>query len=96
MLPYVHAIMHVIVDEKLYDESYIQSHTTGFEQQAEHLKQFTPEQMQRNSGIAADVIKTIARKYAQAKSAIICWGMGISQHTHGTDNARCLISLALM
>ena len=92
----LNAIMHVIVDEKLYDESYIQSHTTGFEQQAEHLKQFSPEQMQSICGIAADVIKTIARKYAQAKSAIIFWGMGISQHTHGTDNARCLISLALM
>jgi formate dehydrogenase major subunit len=47
-------------------------------------------------GIAPDVIRAVARAYAKAKSAIIFWGMGISQHAHGTDNARCLISLALM
>jgi formate dehydrogenase major subunit len=92
----LNAIMHVIVNEKLYNQTYIETHTSGFEQQVEHLKQFSPEQMQSICGISADVIKTIARKYAQATSAIIFWGMGISQHTHGTDNARCLISLALM
>ncbi len=47
-------------------------------------------------GIEADVIRTVARKFARAKSAIIFWGMGISQHTHGTDNARCLIALSLI
>ena len=92
----LNAIMHVIVDEKLYNQDYIETHTSGFEQQANHLKQFSPEQMQSICGVSADVIRTVARKYAQATSAIIFWGMGISQHTHGTDNARCLISLALM
>ena len=47
-------------------------------------------------GIEADVLRTVARKFARAKSAIIFWGMGISQHTHGTDNARCLIALSLI
>ena len=47
-------------------------------------------------GVEPDVIRTVARKFARAKSAIIFWGMGISQHTHGTDNARCLIALSLI
>jgi formate dehydrogenase major subunit len=47
-------------------------------------------------GIDADDLRTVARTYAKAKAAIIFWGMGISQHVHGTDNARCLIALALM
>ena len=47
-------------------------------------------------GIEADEIRHVAQKIAQAKSAMIFWGMGISQHTHGTDNARCLIALALI
>ena len=47
-------------------------------------------------GIPADTLREVARTYARAKSAIIFWGMGVSQHTHGTDNARCLIALALI
>jgi formate dehydrogenase major subunit len=92
----LNAIMHVIVDEKLYNQHYIDQYTSGFKLFATHLKDYAPEKMQSICGVTADAIKTVARKYATAKSAIIFWGMGISQHTHGTDNARCLISLALM
>ncbi len=92
----LNAMMHVIVDEELFDEQYIQAHTQGFNDLRKHLASFAPEQMQKICGIDARTIKTVARKYANAKSAIIFWGMGVSQHTHGTDNARCLISLTLM
>ena len=47
-------------------------------------------------GIEADTLREVARAYARAERAIIFWGMGVSQHTHGTDNARCLIALALI
>ncbi len=92
----LNAMMHVIVKEGLYDEQYIQAHTQGFEDLRQHLAAFAPEQMQKICGIDAETIKIVARKYARAKAAIIFWGMGVSQHTHGTDNARCLISLTLM
>ncbi len=92
----LNAMMHVIVEEGLYDEQYIQAHTDGFDKLKNHLKKFRPEDMEKICGIKADEIRTVARKYATARAAIIFWGMGVSQHTHGTDNARCLISLALM
>ena len=92
----LNAIMHVIVTEKLYNKPYIQQYTSGFEELSDHLKDFPPEMMQSICGVDAETIKTVARKYAKANAAIIFWGMGIAQHTHGTDNARCLISLALM
>jgi formate dehydrogenase major subunit len=47
-------------------------------------------------GIGADELRTVARLYARARAAMIFWGMGISQHVHGTDNARCLIALGLL
>src|SRR6202158_1588644 len=47
-------------------------------------------------GIPAETIREVARAYASSKASIILWGMGISQHIHGTDNARCLIALAMM
>jgi formate dehydrogenase major subunit len=92
----LNAILNVIVTEKLYDQQYIQTYTEGFPALAENVKDFTPEEMGPICGIEPDVLRTVARKFARAKSAIIFWGMGVSQHTHGTDNARCLIALALI
>jgi formate dehydrogenase major subunit len=92
----LNAILNVIVTEKLYDQQYIQTYTEGFAALAENVKDFTPEEMAPICGIEADVLRTVARKFARAKSAIIFWGMGVSQHTHGTDNARCLIALSLI
>jgi formate dehydrogenase major subunit len=90
------AMMHVVVEEKLYDEEYIQTHTEDFEALAAHVRDFTPEKMAVICGIDAETIRAVARTYARAAAAIIFWGMGVSQHIHGTDNVRCLISLALM
>jgi formate dehydrogenase major subunit len=92
----LNAIMHVIVDEGLYDEQYIAAFTENWQAMKDHLKDFTPEKMEPLCGIKADVLRDVARTFAGAKAAMIFWGMGISQHIHGTDNSRCLISLALM
>jgi len=92
----LNAMLNVIVTEKLYDEQYIQTYVEGFGPFAESVKDFTPEEMAPICGIPADTLREVARTYARAHSAIIFWGMGVSQHTHGTDNARCLIALALI
>ncbi len=92
----LNAIMHVIVEEKLYDQQYIEAYTENWEAEKAHLADFTPEKMEGICGIPADTLREVARTFAGAKSAMIFWGMGISQHIHGTDNSRCLISLALM
>ena len=92
----LNGILSTIVNEKLYDEQYVQTYVEGFGPFAESVKDFTPEEMAPICGIEADVLRTVARKFARAKSAIIFWGMGVSQHTHGTDNARCLIALSLI
>jgi formate dehydrogenase major subunit len=92
----LNALMHVIVEEGLYDQQYIQAHTEGFEQLRDHLAGFSPERMAPVCGIDAKTLRTVARTFATAQRGIVFWGMGISQHVHGTDNARCLISLVLM
>ncbi|MEP2891883.1 formate dehydrogenase subunit alpha [Tateyamaria sp.] len=92
----LNAIMHVIVEEGLFDQQYIDAYTENWEAEKEHLKAFTPEAMEPICGIAPDVIRDVARTFAGAKAGMIFWGMGVSQHIHGTDNSRCLISLALM
>ncbi|MGB3689108.1 MAG: formate dehydrogenase subunit alpha [Jannaschia helgolandensis] len=92
----LNSIMHVIAEEGLVDRQYIEAMTEGWNAEREHLKGFAPEKMADLTGIDADTIREVARIFAGAKSAMIFWGMGISQHIHGTDNSRCLISLALM
>ena len=92
----LNGMINTIIAEGLYDQQYVEGFTEGFEELKARTAEFTPERMAPICGIEADRIRQMARTYANAKSAIIFWGMGISQHTHGTDNARCLISLALI
>jgi len=92
----LNAIMHVIVEEGLYDQQYIDAYTENWEAEKAHLAQFPPEKMEAICGIPAETLRAVAREFATAQSGMIFWGMGVSQHIHGTDNSRCLISLALM
>jgi len=92
----LNALLNVIVSEGLYNQQYVDAHTEGFESLKEHVAQFTPEAMAEVCGIDAQTLRTVARGYATSRASIIFWGMGVSQHVHGTDNARCLISLALI
>ncbi len=92
----LNAIMHTIVEENLYDQQYIEAYTENWEAQKAHLKDFPPEKMAEICGVEAEELKEVARLFANANAGMIFWGMGISQHIHGTDNSRCLISLALM
>ena len=92
----LNAMMHTIIEEGLTDQNYIDGFTEGFNDLKAHVKAFPPEKMAEICGVEAATIRLVAREYARAGRGVIFWGMGISQHVHGTDNARCLISLALM
>ncbi len=92
----LNAMIHTIIDEKLYDEQYIQANVDGFEALRAKVADFAPETMADVCGIPAETLKAVARLYATSERSMIFWGMGISQHTHGTDNSRCLIALALI
>ncbi|HTW84240.1 MAG TPA: formate dehydrogenase subunit alpha [Candidatus Sulfotelmatobacter sp.] len=92
----LNSIMHVIVEEGLVDERFIRERTENYEALVENVADYAPEKTAAITGIDARTVREVARLYATAKGAMIFWGMGISQHVHGTDNARCLISLALM
>jgi formate dehydrogenase major subunit len=91
----LNAMLHTIVEEGLADEAFVNDRTSGYRELAENVRKYSPEAMAPICGIDAATIRAVARRYATAKSAMILWGMGISQHVHGTDNARCLIALAL-
>jgi formate dehydrogenase major subunit len=92
----LNAMMNVIVTEGLVDEAFIASRTIGYEELRANVEGYGPEAMAPICGVDADTIREVARLYARSRASMILWGMGVSQHVHGTDNARCLIALALM
>src|SRR5712664_2042246 len=92
----LNAMTHTIVHEGLVNEEFIRDRTIGYDDLRKNVANYSPEAMAPVCGIPAETIKQVARLYAKSKSSMILWGMGISQHIHGTDNARCLIALTLM
>ena len=92
----LNAMIHVIVEEGLVDaKPSSPTARINYEALAQNVKGYSPEAMAPICGIPAETIREVARLYATSKGAMILWGMGISQHVHGTDNARCLIALSL-
>ena len=89
----LNALIHTVIDEGLADQDFIARRTNNFEALRENVKGYSPEAMAPICGIPAQTLREVARAFAKAKSAMVLWGMGISQHVHGTDNARCLIAL---
>jgi formate dehydrogenase major subunit len=91
----LNAMLHTIITEGLTDAQYIAGYTENYEALKKSIVDFAPEKMTDVCGVDAETIREVARTYAKSRASIIFWGMGISQHIHGTDNSRCLIALAL-
>lgn len=89
----LNALIHAVIDEGLVDEAFVRDRASNFEALRENVKGYSPEAMAPICGIPAETLREVARAFATAKGAMVLWGMGISQHVHGTDNARCLIAL---
>jgi len=92
----LNAMIHTIIEEGLAADAFIADRTSGYEALRDNVAGYSPEAMAPVCGITAQEIRTVARLYASSRAAMILWGMGISQHVHGTDNARCLIALSLV
>lgn len=93
---FYNAMMHVIIAEGLVDEAFVAERTENFDALRDKVAAYDPERAAKICGVDADTIREVARVFGEAENAILFWGMGISQHVYGTNNARCLISLALL
>ncbi|MBK7502858.1 MAG: formate dehydrogenase subunit alpha [Polaromonas sp.] len=89
----VNALIYTVIEEGLLDADFIANRANNFEALRQSVKAFSPESMAEVCGISAPTLREVARAFATAKSAMILWGMGVSQHIHGTDNVRALIAL---
>jgi formate dehydrogenase major subunit len=92
----INAMIHTIIEEGLADTAFIAARVSNFEALRDSVRAFSPQAMAPLCGIPAATIREVARAYAKARSAMIFWGMGVSQHVHGTDNVRSLIALCMV
>jgi formate dehydrogenase alpha subunit len=92
----VNALANVMIAENLYDKSYVQKHTEGFDDFRKLVASYTPESVETITGLSAAEVRQAARTYAAAPEAMILWGMGVTQYGQAVDVVRGLASLALM
>src|SRR3954471_11686883 len=91
--PFYNGVMHEVIRLGLIDREFIAQRTSNYGELAKLVKQYPPERAAQICGIDAATIREVARLWGEAGAGVIYWGMGISQHTTGTDNARCLIAM---
>ena len=90
----INALIHTVIEEGLANEDFIRQRANNYEALKENVKGYSPEAMVPICGVPAQTLREVARAFATSKGSMVLWGMGVSQHIHGTDNARCLIALA--
>ena len=90
---FYNAVMHEVIRPAWSTSEYVADRTSNYDELARTVADYPPERGEQITGVPADVIRRVAKVWGEAGAGIIFWGMGISQHTTGTDNARCLIAL---
>jgi formate dehydrogenase major subunit len=90
---FYNAVLHEIIRLGLVDREFVAERTSNYDELARTVADYPPERSAQITGVDADTIREVARLWGEAGAAVVYWGMGISQHTTGTDNARCLIAL---
>lgn len=95
-LALVNALAYTIIDEDLADWDFIDHHTEGFDAWWEIVQGYAPEDVADVTGLAPELIRHAARRYAKAPSAVVGWGMGVTQQAQGVQTVRALAALALI
>jgi formate dehydrogenase major subunit len=90
---FYNAVMHEVIRLGLIDREFIANRTSNYDELARTVADYPPERAAQITGVDAEQIREVARVWGEAGAGVVYWGMGISQHTTGTDNARCLIAL---
>ncbi|MCX6466397.1 MAG: formate dehydrogenase subunit alpha [Pseudonocardiales bacterium] len=90
---FYNAVMHEVIRLGHVDREFVAARTSNYDELARTVADYPPERAAQITGVDADTIREVARTWGEAGAGVVYWGMGISQHTTGTDNARCLIAL---
>jgi predicted molibdopterin-dependent oxidoreductase YjgC len=93
---WINGLIHTIIEEGLWDKSFVEERTEDFDLLKESIADYTPEYVEQIANIPADQLRAAARLYAKAPRAMILYAMGITQHTSGTNNVKALANLTML
>jgi formate dehydrogenase major subunit len=95
-IPLLNALAYTIVEERLFDHQFASERVAELDEFNDFIKQFPPEEVEAICGIKADLIRQAARLYAASKPSMCFHGLGVTEHTQGTEGVMCLVNLALL
>lgn len=92
----LNGLAHIIWKEGLANEAFIEARTENWQAYAENLERYTPDYVEKVSGVPQDRLREAALIYARTSRGMIMWGMGVTQHLTGTDGSLAMTNLALI
>ncbi len=95
-IAFLNALAHVLISENLYDRDFVQSCTEGLEALKEKVRDYPPERAAQICGIDAETITKVARRLAAVKPAMVCYTLGITEHTCGKNNVLSIANLQML
>lgn len=95
-IPLLNGLMHIIIKEDLYDKTFIEERTEGFEELKVTVEKYTPEKVSEMTGVPVDALYEVARLYATTRNALICYTLGITEHVCGVYNVMSIANLAML
>ena len=91
---WINAITRHIINNDLYDETFVDERTTGFEDVKESVQEFTPDRVEEVTGVAHEEIVSAAEMIAESDACVFGWTLGLTEHSHGTENVMAMANLA--
>ena len=95
-IPLLNALAYTIVEERLFDQQFATERVAEWDAFCDFIKEFPPEHVEATCGMKADLIRQAARLYASSKPSMCFHGLGVTEHTQGTEGVMCLVNLALL
>jgi assimilatory nitrate reductase catalytic subunit len=95
-LALLNGLAHILVRHNLVNREYIERHTTGFDELAQHLEQYPPQRVAAITGLSEEQLYRTALLYGRAEAGFIGWTMGVNHSTKGTETVNAICNLALL
>jgi len=94
-IAFINGVLKVLIADGALDQDFVRDHTVGLDALMAELDRESFEDLERESGVTREQMEGFARRYGAARSAVLVWSMGLTQHEHGTDNVAAIVNLAL-
>ena len=94
-LAFVRGVLKVLIEEGGVDDAFVRDHASGFEELRTVLAATSLDELAAAAGSTADQLRAFAKTYREARSAVLVWSMGVTQHVCGTENVQGIVDLAL-